>query len=377
MNTANAINGLPGDYYPGNKPGEFCTAGGFVAMLKAYADKFQLPVWEQTEVIAVGRPAGKKSFTVTVAKHGFIENYQCRQVIICSGSQNKKWVPPFAKDLPADILQLHAGEYKNPSRLPDGAVLVAGSGQSGCQVAEDIAASGKKVYLATSMVPRVPRYYRGKDIMEWLILTKFFDAQASDITDPKMLHMRTPLLTGINGGKRTMSLQGLAKKGITILGKLDNADENFAHFQPNAAAHVKFADEFSAMVKGKINEFIAKNQLSIPEAVQDPDDMPVMNTDCVSSLSSLDWKEHNIGSVIWATGFSADFSYIRLPVLDLAGRPEHKNGVSNIEGLYFLGLPWLRTRKSALIYGIKDDAKFICDKVYEKSQNAGREESAV
>jgi len=252
--------------------------------------------------------------------------------------------------------------------LRGGAVLVVGSGQSGTQIAEDLADNGRKVYLSTSFVPRVPRRYRGKDIMDWLIAAKFFDVRKEDIADINMLHMRAPLLTGVGDGSRTISLQSLAQKGIVLLGKMENAEDKNVFFQPDAAPHVQFADGFSKMVKGMIDEFIIKNQLDMPAAEEDMPDRPDVDLRCVSTVRSLDLIEQKISSIIWTTGFGAGFNYIKLPVLDHEGNPEHQDGLSGTPGLYFLGLPWLRKRKSSLIYGIKEDAEFITGKVYRHAQ---------
>ncbi|MBC7888565.1 MAG: NAD(P)-binding domain-containing protein [Ferruginibacter sp.] len=368
LNSPNAINVLPGDYYKANASEGFCSAGEFVATLKAYADKFQLPVKEQTEVISIAKHPGGKTFVIKVAQNGIIKSYQCKQVIICSGSQNKKKIPGFAKNIAAGIMQLHAGEYRNASRLPDGAVLVVGSAQSGCQVAEDLAGNGRKVYLSTSMVARVPRKYRGIDIMDWFIAMKFFNIQTEEITDPAMLHRPAPQLTGTGGGRRTISLQALSKKGVSILGKLENGDDKNVFFQPNAALHVQFADGFSKQVKEMIDEFILRKELVAPAPEEDMADMPDMDARCISSDTSLNLRDHHISSIIWSTGFSADFNYIKLPVFDDDGNPIHRQGLSAVEGLYFLGFPWLRTRGSGIIFGIKDDAEFITEKVHRYSQ---------
>jgi putative flavoprotein involved in K+ transport len=218
------------------------------------------------------------------------------------------------------------------------------------------------------MVARVPRRYRGKDIMMWLFETKFFDMRKEDIPDPAMLKMKAPQLTGV-GRTKTISLQSLAKKGATILGKLENAQDDNFFFQPNASMHVKFADTFSGKVKNMIDEYITKNQLNEPAHELDKEDMNDDEAICASDITSLNCKEKNISTMIWSTGFGADFSYIKLPVFDEEGNPKHYNGVSELEGLYFLGLQFLRARKSGLIYGAKEDAKFIAEKVYENSRS--------
>jgi putative flavoprotein involved in K+ transport len=360
LNSANKLVALPGKPYEGNNPDAFCLMPEFISSLEEYVSIFGLPVTENSKVISIEKPG--EFFNVTVSTNDHIQNYSCRQVIIASGVANEIKIPSFAKNVPGNIRQLHTSEYRNAKQLPGGSVLVVGSAQSGCQIAEDLADAGRKVYLSTSMVGRTPRWYRGKDIMDWLIDIKFFDARAEEIKDPTMLHMRAPQLTGTGDGRTTISLQSLAKKGIMILGKMENIDGQNVLFQPNAPMFVKFADEFSNKVKEMIEGFILKNQLPAPPPEKDEADIPDINAVCASSITSLNLYDNNIRSIIWSTGFNADFSYIKLPVFDSEGNPKHQDGVSIIPGLYFLGLPWLRIRKSVLLYGIKDDAEFIVGK---------------
>lgn len=364
LNSANKLNVLPGDSYKGNDPDGFCPAGTFVSSLEEYAETFQLPVSENTKIISVEKDEESGLFKINVLKNNNIGNYYCRQVIIASGAQNKKKLPAFAGSISSHIKQLPAGEYRSAGELPDGAVLVVGSAQSGCQVAEDLIDAGRKVYLSTSMVPRVPRRYRGKDVLDWLLEMKFFDVWKEETTDPAMLQMKAPQMTGKGDGTKTISIQALAKKGATILGKMENANEEDLCFQPNAVMHVKFADGFSGKVKSTIDEFILANQLAAPAPEFDAADIADADTSCASQITLLKAKENNISTIIWATGFKGDFSYIKLPVFDSNGHPKHQNGISDTKGLYFLGFPWLRSLKSALIHGIKDDAEFICEKVY-------------
>jgi putative flavoprotein involved in K+ transport len=363
MNTANKNNVLPGTTYSGSDPEGFCTSTEFVSLLESYSLNHNLPVLEQTRVISVEKPNEEKYFRVSVSENGTIKNYQSRQVIVTSGGQNAKKVPSFAKNISSDILQLHTADYRSASQLPEGAVLVIGSAQSGCQIAEDLISAGRKVYLSSSMVARIPRRYRGKDIIDWLLMTDFFNLRTEAVTDPKIIGMRVPLLSGIGELGHTLSLQLIAGTGGTILGKAENADENYVYLADNAREHIKFADGFSQKVKDMVDEFILKNQMSALQPEEDIADMPDRDASCASTITSLNFKEHNIKSIIWATGFNSDFSYLKLPVFDNDRNPKHKNGLSDFKGLYFLGLPWLRMRKSAMIFGINDDATFIADAV--------------
>lgn len=362
INTPNQFNLLAGDDMK-LPAGEFGTATQFANTLDEYATRHQLPVLEKVKVIAIEKPAD--IFNVTVETNGQRQQYFSRQVIIASGVQNEVKFPSFSTHINNDIQQLHAGEYRHAAQLKDGAVLVVGSGQSGCQIVEDLLSAGRKVFFSTSMVGRVPRRYRGRDIMEWLLELKFFDARLQDI-DPATLHQKPPQLTGV-GGDRTISLQMLSKKGAIIIGKTETAQNKSLVIQRNAAKHVQFADQISQMIKGMIEECIVKMKIDAPPPSIDEADQPDMEAKSVTEIAELDLAEKNIGSIIWATGFNYDFSYIKLPVLNAEGLPVHDNGSTAVEGLYFIGLPWLRMRKSSLILGAKDDAAFIVEKVYQQA----------
>jgi len=365
MNTANRINAMPGCTYLGKYPEAFGSANEFVESLESYVSKFQLPVRENTAVLSVEKPVSSPYFIVTV-KH---ENEPPQklntwQVIIASGTLNERKLPTFASLISPEIKQIHSSEYRNPARLPEGEVLVIGGAQSGCQVAEDILEAGRKVYLSTSQVPRIPRRYRGKDFMDWFIECKFMEERTSAITDSKMLAIKMPLLSGIGEGGHTISLQYLAQKGVILLGKMEKSEGMSVTFQRNTVEHMKYADNYSSVMKGMIDEYILNNRIQAPDVEVDYADLPDTFGEFNNAITSLNLKEHNINTVIWATGLEGQFNYIMLPVLNRQGRPKHQNGITEIEGLYFLAGPWLRSRKSNLILGIKDDAAFICNKIY-------------
>jgi len=363
MNTPNKHNVLPGDVYDGDDPEGFMSAKDFADMMQCYADKMQLNVRTNTKVISIEKNG--ECFKVSIDSN---QDLYARKVVIASGYQSEKMAPAFAANVPPQVKQLHVSEYRNAAALPPGAVLVVGSAQSGCQVAEDLLDGGRKVYLCTSMVARVPRKYRGRDIIDWLFDLKFFDARKEQM-EPAMANMKPPQLTGV-GGNRTVSLQSLAAKGAVILGKLGDVNANVLKLQPNAAAHVQFGDMFSGRVKGMIDEFISVNKLDAPAAEKEASDLSDITASCANGCSELDLAEHNIQTIIWATGFTANFDYIKLPVRDDEGNFLHNNGVSVVDGLYLLGFPWLRNRKSSLVIGAREDAEFICNEVCRSLREA-------
>lgn len=367
LNSPNRFNVLPGDTYQGSNPDGFSTAKNFVSYLEGYASRFQLPVQELARVVSIER--NSSAYHVTASVHGTARRYECRQVVVASGGMNELKFPSFAKDISPSVTQYHAGNYRSLSELPDGAVLVVGSAQSGLQVAEDIIEGGKRVFLSTSAVGRVPRRYRGRDILDWLLTVGFYDVKTEDVTDPKEFEMKPPQVSGVGPLGHTHSLQSLARKGAVIVGKIGHASGTVVNLQPNAAQHIKFSDELSGRMKGLIDKFIAENRLNVPPPEPDPADEPDTLAACASPVHALDLEKENIRSIIWATGFTGDFSYLKNQVLDADGRPVHRNGISNMAGVYIVGLPWLRKRKSGIVNGIAEDATFIAENVLRGSKS--------
>ncbi|HET9826204.1 MAG TPA: NAD(P)/FAD-dependent oxidoreductase [Chitinophagaceae bacterium] len=363
-NSTNKLNVLPGeDWIEEAAAHAFATVPELVSSFERYAENHRLPVVEDSNVISVD--SSGNLFHVAVFSNNTITNYQSRQVLIASGAANKIKIPEIAKNISEEVRQIHASEYRNAAMLPQGAVLVVGSAQSGCQIAEDLLDSGRKVYLSTSMVGRFPRWYRGRDILYWMIDTKFYDIKAEEVQDLQLLEARPPQISGTGTGRDSLSLQLLAKKGAIILGRMHSAEGHNVIFQPNAAAHVKYADEYSKKIKEMIEDFIRENNISAPAPHHDEADIPDTDAICASPLTSLDLRESNVNSIIWPTGFNADFSFIRLPAFDNEGKLIHKHGIPEFPGVYFLGYPWLRRRKSSILFGIVDDAQFIVDKMRE------------
>jgi putative flavoprotein involved in K+ transport len=366
FNSTNKLNILPGENPEPANPDLFPPVHEFVSALQQYVTTHQLPVHENSKVISLENL--HDIFVASVLSNNEIKKYYCKQVLIASGVANEIKIPLLSKNISKDIKQLHTGEYKNADQLPNGAILVVGSAQSGCQITEDLLNAGRKVYLSTSMVGRIPRWYRGRDIFYWLKEAKFYDIKAEEISDPKMLELRPPQVSGTGSGRDSMSLQSLSKNGAIILGKMNNADNTTVFFQDDAAKHVRFADEFSQKIKKMIDDHITENNLSAPPAHYDEADIPDVDASCASNITSLDLKENNINTIIWATGFDHDHSYIKLPVFDDKGKLKHKDGIPEFHGLYFLGYPWLRTRKSPILFGIIEDVKFVVDKLYDYSK---------
>ncbi len=367
LNTPNKYNVLPGAELTAADPDGFSSAPEYVNQLEAYAVSNTLPVRQHASVVSVERIDNDPHFTITVTEDGTPRTYRAKQVVATSGAQFGRQVPSFASKISPSILQLHTSEYRSPSQLSPGAVLVVGGAQSGCQISEDLVDAGRNVYFATSQVPRVPRRYRGRDIVEWFVNIGFYHMPVTAVTDPQMLRVRFPAISGVGERGHTLSLQSLAGKGVTILGKMHDADASHAYLAPDAAANVMYGDKFSMMAKNMVDDYIAKNGIDAPPPEDDAADIPDAEATCASEVTSLDFAAHNITSIIWTIGFAPNFSYLKLPVFDAAGLPQHANGVAEVKGVYFMGLPWMRARKSLMIFGAADDAEYIVGMI-EKSK---------
>jgi putative flavoprotein involved in K+ transport len=357
LNTPNSVSALPGDENSLENPGAFMSRDEFVDYLQNYASKSELPVQTGVTVTRISKNGNDTYQVETTTGLMTADN-----VVIASGSQNQPRVPKACDDIPASILQLHSGNYKRPDALPEGAVLIVGSGQSGVQIAEDLLEAGRKVYLATSKVGRVRRAHRGKDLFNWAVEVGFYDQVISDLENPRMAYMAQPQISGSDGG-HTISLQSLEKMGATLLGRLQACADGKFQFADNLAENIIFADQISAKFRGMVEGYIAKQGIDAPPAEEDAADQPDSEPQDRKSPTGLDPAEANITTLIWCTGFNGDFSWIDDVELDETGVPVNEKGVSSRKGLYFCGFPWLSKRKSGLIYGIPEDAAFIADKL--------------
>jgi len=362
LNTPNFLNVLPGLPYDGPEADGFWRADNLVNYFQHYVNHFQLPLRTGVTVVSVQRSADEEGFIVKTSREGQAEeSVSSRSVVVAAGIQRIPKFPSMRSRLPDDIIQLHTADYRNPQGLPPGAVVVVGSGQSGCQITEDLLSAGRTVYLCTSKVGRVPRRYRGRDLLEWWVDMKFLDVTYESLADKAISRAAQPQISGLGRYGRTLSLQYLASQGVAILGRLLDVQSGTLLLGDEAATHVHFADEFSQRVKNDIDAYLSRMNITPPPLEDDPADLPDREAACVSPLRELNFHEANVGTVIWATGFTGEFSWIQLPVFDKQNKPIHTRGVSAERGLYFVGFPWLNSRKSGIIYGIGEDAQYIAN----------------
>jgi putative flavoprotein involved in K+ transport len=357
LNTPNWANVLPGPVLEASEPDAFAHRDELVAFFERYASSFAAPVRDQTAVTSVERQADGR-FEVNTAA-GSVD---CASVVVCSGSMSAPNVPAVAGRVPEGIKSLSGGEYRNAQQLAPGAVVVVGSGQTGCQIVEDLLDAGREVYLCASRVGRIPRTYRGRDILAWWKDMGFLDVRVGDLEDPNAQYAAQPQVSGTRGG-HTISLQSLARDGATLLGRVDSIDGTTLRLRATLAECVEFADQKCATFKAGIDKYIEDNGSDAPPAATDPYEPPMPDLKGSEALEALDLEQAGVCAVIWCTGFRGDFSWIRHDILNERGLPRHEQGCSDIPGLYFVGFPWLRKRKSGILHGIAEDARYVVDAI--------------
>lgn len=347
---------LPGGEYAGDEPHSFMERDQIVRTFESYLTRHNLPVEFGVRADSVELLNG--GYRVKTSRG----DLSARNVVIASGLYQKPKIPAYAARLPGDILQLASGRYRNPAALPPGAVLVAGAGQSGCQIAEELHQAGRGVYLATGKAPRAPRRYRGRDIFEWLELTGFVNRTPEQLTSAQARFSSNPQVSGKDGG-HTLNLHQFARDGIHLLGRLQDARDGKIFLAGDLQENLAFSDKLERDIIQMVDRFIAANRLDAPaETLPDLTDgyfQPIQ--------SELDLKAAGISTIIWAMGYSFDFSLVRLPVFDKVGFPVSESGVTRYPGLYFAGLPWLPGQKSGVLFGFGEQAGIVASHIQASS----------
>lgn len=265
-------------------------------------------------------------------------------------------IPPF---VPADVgvFQIHSHGYRNPEQMPDGAILVVGAGSSGTQIADELNRAGRKVFLSVGPHERPPRRYRGRDNVWWLGVTGKWDAPAPQVGAEHV----TIAVSGARGGE-TIDFRQLAEQGITLLGRAEAFEAGTMSFAPDLAANLAAGDASYLAILNEADAYIARNGLDLPE---EPEARVIgPDPDCVRDpILSLNLVEEGINSIIWATGYSTDYGWLKVDAFDETGKPDQQRGISREPGVYFLGLPFLSRRGSSFIWGVWHDARFLADQI--------------
>lgn len=348
---------LPGFPYKGDDPEGFMPKNEVIDYLERYAESFGPPIKSGVTVNRIYYDESESLFMLDTTSG----TYLARSVVIATGTYQHNRIPSCAGSLSADIVQLHTSEYKNPQSLPEGGVLVVGTGQSGCQVAQDLAYSGRRVYMSVGSAPRIPRRYRGKDILQWADLMALYDLPVDRHEQGTSIRFKShPHITGRDGGQ-TIDLRKLALEGITLLGRLSDIEGTKIVLADDLLDNLDRADTADEKMKKTIDEFIEKNGIDAPyeEGVRH-------EWEPTKHIDEIDLTQENITSLIWATGYGYNFDWIELPVFDDRGYPRYERGITRIPGFYFIGLHWMHTWDSGLFYSVGRDAKHIVNDLIQR-----------
>src|SRR5580658_10318759 len=326
----------------------FATKNQIVDYFVAYAKQIAAPIRCGVEVTALATKTDGAGFRAETS-NGVIA---ARNIVVATGPFQRPIIPSM---VPADssIEQLHSAGYRNPAQLRDGAALVVGAGSSGVQIADELLRAGRRVYLSVGPHSRPPRRYRGRDFVWWLGVLGEWDARA---LTPGTEHV-TIAVSGAHGG-HTVDFRELATRGITLLGRAVHYQDGCMHFSPDLARNIALGDANYLSVLDSADAYVAAKGLDLPA---EPAARKILSdTPCVTDpVAHLNLASAGIGSIIWATGYGLDFSWIKLDAFDDRGRPAHQRGVSRVPGLYFLGLAWLSRRASPFIWGVWHDAEYL------------------
>ena len=325
-----------------------------------YVERFKLPVHCEIEVLSVEQLEDRYLLRTSEREH------EADNVVIATGLYQAPKIPQFSERIPLNVLQIHSMEYKNPSLLPDGAVLVVGTGQSGAQIAEELYQSARKVYLSVGTAGRVPRRYRGRDVNDWFTRMGMFDTKVQELKSPGDKFQPHPQISGKNGGE-SLNLHQFARDGVVLLGHVRGVRDGRLLIAPDMNETLAKVDQFEINALKAVDDCIAR--MGLNAAAQT---VPELRDGYAQGvITELDLNASGISSIIWATGYSFDFSFVKLPVVDSDGYPIQTRGVTDYDGLYFLGMPGLLSRRSGILFRVGDDAAYIAQHIGTRSIPAG------
>ncbi len=343
---------LPGAPIAGVDPDGFAPRDRMVDYFVSYAEMIAAPIRCGVSVTALHRMAGGGGFRAETSA-GVIE---AANVVAATGPFQRPLIPALVPAA-AGIAQMHSNAYRNPGQLAEGTVLVVGSGSSGAQIADELLRAGRRVYLSVGRHERPPRRYRGRDFCWWLGVLGLWDATTRD---PAVKHV-TIAVSGADGG-HTIDFRRLAARGVTLVGKTDGFGDGVMRFAADLADNLAHGDASYRSLLDAADAYVAREALDLPEEpaarAQAPE--PACVTD---PILHLDLGGAGITTIIWATGFALDFGWLKVDAFDERGAPLHQRGVTEVPGLYFLGLSWLSRRASAFIFGVEHDAAHLAEHI--------------
>jgi len=347
--TPNWQSRLPGHGYDGDDPDGFRTTAETVAFIERYAERVAPPLRTHCAVTSV-RTAGD-GYEVVAAQG----TWHCKAVVLATGAFNVAQVPKLSEEIPPGIAQLTTAQYRNPANLEPGGVMVVGAAASGAQIADEIHRSGRPVTLAVGEHVRAPRTYRGRDIQWWMDVTGLNDERYDEVENLRRVRSLSSFQIAGYRDRRDIDLNALTSLGVALVGRLAGLRDGKAQFSGSLRNLCELADLKQNRLLGTIDEWAAEH--GVNDAV-DPPHRPEPTRVEASPPLGLDLRRAGIRTIVWATGFRPDYSWLDVPVLDAKGNVRHDGGVvTEAPGLYVMGLPFLRRRKSTLIDGVGDDAR--------------------
>ena len=349
---------LPGFHYDkefgGTDPDGFMLREDITTYLDAFAATFEPNLYEHVTVTRIAHhPQGGYVVETTIG------TWTCDQVVIATGGYDKPIEPAYAEALDPTIVQMHSVDYRNPAQLPEGDVLIVGTGQSGVQIMEDFVRAERGVHLAVGPAPRSPRKYRGRDATDWLHDAGHYKVTIDTHPDPvKAMTQTNHYMSGRDGGKEIDLRKWHVDHGVELYGSLANMDERRLEFLPDLAKNLDDADRSYVGIRDQIDSYIARNGIDAPE---EPPFVKVWEPE--AERTELDIKEAGIASVLWAIGFRPDYSWIEVDVFDARGKPKFHRGVTDVHGFHFIGLGWLNTWGSGRFLGIEEDSAYLANQI--------------
>jgi len=344
---------LPGWEYAGKDPHGFMKKAEIIEYLAGFVKHVNAPLLNGVSVRRA-RPRPQGGFEISTSRGEFTAD----QLVVASGGYHLPIIPRLAERLPRDILQLHSEQYRNPQSLPPGPVLVVGNGQSGAQLAEDLHLAGRQVILATGGAPRCARFYRGRDVVDWLADMGYYDMAVHEHPLREGVRDNTNhYVTGRDGG-RDIDLRKFAREGMQLYGLLKGLDGETLQFAPELRHNLDHADRVYNGINASIDKYIAGHGIEAP-----PPSVYAPVWEPAEERETLNLREAGLGSVIWCIGFQPDFGWLDAPVFNGRGQPGHVRGVTAQPGLFFIGLPWLHTWGSGRFSGVARDAQYLAEQI--------------